>query len=125
MKLVNKDQVSHIIITDVTEGVECWYGTFQKYVWMDVDYFKLFWLFTTPSINYNSGFYKDRKREWITNDTPLKMKKEHLVIDGKVYTKPSIKIFCGKELIHKEYFPTFVEAKEHVELYYPNCQVIY
>lgn len=115
MKLINKDLVSYIVITDVTEGVECW----------DVDYFKLFWLFSTPSVNYNSGFYKDRKREWITNDTPLKMKKEHLVIDGKVYTKPSIKIFCGKELIHKEYFPTFVEAKEHVELYYPNCQVIY
>ena len=45
--------------------------------------------------------------------------------DNSVWTFPCIEIFCGKDLIHKEYFTKFATLEQHVNYNYPNCKIKY
>ena len=126
MKIINKEQVSHLLVYDEQIGAKTSWGNIVKHVWMEAEYFKLLWFIETPIKNYEKGYYKDRKREWMCNDTPLKLEEyKHLVKDKHVYTRPHIEIYLGKDLLHREYFYTFVELEQHVKDNYKNCTIKY
>ena len=126
MKIINKDQVSHILIFNEKEGIKTYSGGFSKRVWMPTEYFKILWFIKTPLENYEEGFYKDRKREWIINDEPFELDKErHFIKDNNIWSFPHIEVYSGKDLIHREYFTKFATLEQHVNYNYPNCKIKY
>lgn len=126
MKLINKENISHIILIDAKKGVKYPWGNNIEYVWMEAEYFKFLWLFKTPIENYKQGYYKNRKREWLDNSEPLELnRKKHYVLQGFVHTFPHIEIYLGKDLIHTEFFSTFEEAEKHIKDNYSNCNIKY
>lgn len=126
MKLINKEQVSHIVVFDIKEGAVSGWGRFKKHVWMKADYFKFLWFIKTPFLNYEEGFYEDRKRAYITNDVPLKLDPiKHYTLLDSVYTYFHINIYVGKDLIHTEYFTNYPEMSRHLSDKYPNVNIKY
>ena len=126
MKLINKEQVSHILVFNKKEGAVSAWGRFKKHVWMEADYSKFLWFIKTSILNYAPGFYEDKKRAYISNDTPLELDpKKHFVLNNSVWTKPHIDIYVGKDLIHTEYFENYPEMSRHLSDKYPNVNIKY
>ena len=126
MKLINKEQISHLTVFKETEGVHSFWNGYLKHVWMETDYFKFLWLFKTSWVNYEKGFYRNFKRSWMSNNTPFKInEKQHFVKNNSVWTYSFIYIFSAGKEIHKEYFKTYKELEKHIKENYNNCTIKY
>lgn len=126
MKLINSSNVTHIVVNKETEGIETCHGGFVKRVYMEAEYFHFLWFFKTSLKNYEEGFYRDCKRKWISNDTPFEINnKKQFIRDNSVWTFPFIQVFCGKDIIHTEYFKTYQELEQHVKDNYNHCTIKY
>jgi len=121
---INQNKVSHIEIYDETKGVISYWNGNINYVWMEADYFKFLWIFKTKLLNYSEGYYRNSKRKWITNDTPIELKNHHFVKDKFVYTLPRIKIYLGSKLIEEMYFESLKSAKDYCRENFPNAKLM-
>lgn len=118
---INPNQVSHITIYDECKGVRYQYQTID-YVWMEEDSFLFLWFYKI--LNYPAGFYRNCKRKWISNDTPLEIEDWHFVRDNCIWSRPKIEIFCAEKRIKIKYFKSIEQAKKWVTSNFPNCNVI-
>ena len=57
--------------------------------------------------------------------TKIEKSKMLFIRDNSVWTLPFIQIFCGKDIIHTEYFKTYEELEQHVKDNYDNCNIKY
>jgi hypothetical protein len=117
---INPQQVSHIQIYDECKGVRYQYQTIE-YVWMEEDSFLFLWFYKV--LNYPAGFYRDCKRRYISNDTPLELEHWHFVRDNYVWSKPKVEIFVGEKRIKTEYFESLEQAKEYCDTNFKEVNV--
>ena len=123
MKLINKDQVSYIKIFNETKGVWSNWG-----YWADLYYVPYrkpnYWKFDE---GIKEGYYEDHNSSFgrFLSKEEVEESNKFFVRDGEVWTYPFILIFCGKDLIHKEYFTKFATLEQHVNYSYPNCKIKY
>ena len=124
MKIINKDQVSYIKIFNEVEGVLSSWGHYAKMLYQP--YIKSKWLGFYNEVK--EGFYQENYNEltsmFMTKEFVEKSNK-FFIRDNSVWTFPCIEIFCGKDLIHKEYFTKFATLEQHVNYNYPNCKIKY
>ena len=123
MKIINKDQVSYIQIFNETKGVWSSWG-----YWTDLYYVPYrkpnYWKFDE---GIKEGYYEDHNSSFghFLSKEEVENSNKFFVRDGEVWTYPFILIFCGKDLIHKEYFTKFATLEQHVNYSYPNCKIKY
>ena len=123
MKIINKDQVSHIEIFNETKGVWFKWGG-----WTDLYYVPYrkptYWKFDE---GIEEGYYENHNSRFshFLSKEEVEESNKFFVRDGEVWTYPFILIFCGKDLIHKEYFTKFATLEQHVNYSYPNCKIKY
>jgi hypothetical protein len=125
MKLINKNQVSHIIVFQEKEGIWCRLGYWVKMLF--VPYKKHKWYefdketkegYYENGVSYHYGMYRSVK-------VVQENSKEWFVKDNSLWTKPFIQIFSGNSLIHEEYFDSYDILKAHLEFYYNEINIKY
>jgi hypothetical protein len=124
MKLINKQQVSHVSIFKETEGVWCSWGYWAKLKY--VPYRKHKWLEFDEDTK--EGFYEDGNAfssSMFRSKDRIEKSKELFIRDNSVWTFPFIQVFCGKDLIHEEYFKSYEDLEQHVKENYDNCTIKY
>jgi hypothetical protein len=124
MKLINKQQISHIIVFNETEGVWSYWGYWAKLLFVPYRKHK-WWEFDKET---KEGFYEDGYKgvsNIFRTKERIEKSKEHFVKGNSVWTHPFIQIFCGKDLIHQEYFTTFAELEKHLEDNYKDFDIRY
>jgi len=123
MKLINKNQVSHIVVFEEREGVWCSWGYWAKLIYLKGKP-KSFWNEGVKEGYYengrNSSFNMFRSKEAIE-----KKSNEVFVVGDSVWTRSFIQIFCGKSLIHEEYFVSYLELQKHLEENYSEINIKY
>lgn len=124
MKLINKEQVSHIILNREREGIEIWGTSFIKYLYVPEKRYK-WW---DSRENRKEGFYPNGE---YSSFLPYYLTKEvdkihsFYVKDITLWTKSYLQVFsCGKE-IHRMYFNSYQELEQHVKENYDNCTIQY
>jgi hypothetical protein len=124
MKLINPERVSHLVVFNETEGVWSTWGYWAKLLYVPYKKHK-WWEFEEAT---EEGFYEEgikssfgmyRSKEIILNS------KKWFIKGNSVWTFPFIQIFCGKDVIHTEYFATFTDLEKHIKDNYSNCTVEY
>ncbi len=126
MKLINKDQVSHITVFNETEGIwstkwgywmKLSYVPYRKHKWWESDKETKegYW----EDGNANGAFSAYRSKNQIDNEKGLFIK------ENSVWTYPFIQIFSGGKSIHTEYFKTYQQVEKHLEANYSNVNIKY
>lgn len=123
MKIINKDNVSHVSIFKETKGLK--FGdNFWKYTYYQDEYFKLFWLF--PIKTLDEGLYRlGKKSSWYKLDDDTFNKNRYYTVLGEVYTNCHIEVFSAGKKIHTEYFEDYQDLEQHIKDNYNNCQIRY
>lgn len=124
MKLINKDNISHIIALDVQKGawsgwgyfIQLTYVPYRKHKWWEFDK-------ETKEGYYENG-YAGLSNAYISAEE-VKNSKKYFVSDSSIYTYPQISLYLGKDLIHKEYFQNYKELQKHLKENYPEINIIY
>lgn len=124
MKLINAEKVSHIITIGEKQGAwSKWKG------WIRMTYLPYrkhtFWEFDKET---KQGWYEDGVNGHLNSylsKEDIEESKQWFLKDNEVYTYPQILIYLGKDLIHKEYFPTFGELEQHLKDNYPKVNIKY
>lgn len=124
VKLINKENISHISIYKPTQGFKLSGNCFWKYTYYTDEYFKLFWLF--PIKTLDAGFYRSgKKSNWYKMDDNYFDKSKHYTLLNEVYTKSHIDIFSAGIKIHTEYFEDYKDLEQHIKDNYNNCTIRY
>lgn len=124
MKLINKEQVSHITVFKETEGVWNSWGYWMKMLY--VPYRKHKWW--EDGKETKEGFYEDGSTYWsnaFRTKEEIEKSNKVFIRDNSVWTFPFIQVFCGKDIIHTEYFKTYEELEQHVKENYNHCTIKY
>jgi len=124
MKIINKEQVSHVSIFKARQGFKLMGDTFWNYSYYGDEYFNFLWLF--PIKTLDKGFYRSGKKDsWVKLNDDFFDETKHYTLIGEVYTNPHIDIFSAGNKIHTEYFHTFTELENHLKENYSNCSIRY
>lgn len=123
-KKINPNNVSHIEIYDTHKGRESYWNDYVDYIWMEADYFKFLWLFKISSIGYKAGYYKNCKREWLSNDEPVGLRKQEYTLLGEIHTYPKMIVYSGGYKITEEYYESVEEIYKICDEKFPNVNVI-
>ena len=118
---LDKTKVTHIKIKDGFKGISTGWGI-KQYKFLEAKYHKLFkwkWLF------YKAGFWRDGKpneaRLCAMYDTDKILNNESFVVeDDWVYTKPSVIIYVGEQVIKTLYFIDLDSSKRYCDINFPN-----
>ena len=125
VKLINKEQVSHITVFKETEGIWSYsWGYWMKMLYVPYRKHK-WWEFDKDT---KEGFYENGSTCWSNAfRTKEKIEKSNNVFirDNSVWTLPFIQIFSAGKEIHTEYFKTYEELEQHVKDNYDNCNIKY
>lgn len=125
MKLINKEQVSHITIFKETEGVWSYsWGFWQKMLYVPYRKHK-WWEFDKET---EEGFYENGTSYWsnrFLSKEQVESSMKWFIRNNSVWTFPFIQVFSGGVKIHTEYFNDYTDLEQHVKENYNNCQIRY
>lgn len=124
MKLINKQQISHIKVYDGKPKVWFKYGgwvtmkfiPYRKHKWWEEG--------EETKEGYYQGGRKSSFGQFITAEQ-IKKEKGLKIVGDLVHTLPHIEIFSSDCLVHTEYFTTFAELEKHLENNYKDFDLRY
>lgn len=126
MKLVNREQVTHIIAFRETEGV--WdnrWGYWKKMLYVPYREHKWWEAGKETKEGYYENGFNGSFNSYLSIKDVIYDSDKWFIRDDSVWTYSFIQIFCGESLVHREYFRTFVELEKHLGDNYNNCNIRY
>lgn len=119
---LNKEQVSHIKITDKHKGIESFWNGYLEYDYRPTSYFYFLWVF--KSVHAKAGYYRKGYKQNSWTSYIEEIPESCFDLNGELWSRCKIEIFSGETKIKTIYFKDINTAKKYCDKNFNNVNII-